>query len=121
MTDRAGRALSVNPNACTQHNTPLAGNIFRTLSAAVQASQPGDTIHLVAGVQHVVQNVVIPWPLHLKGSGSGCSWSQVTPSAIPGHQSVDTTMLVSPAGADSALEIRYEIDTVRFGCVDVVS
>ncbi|MEW5302487.1 MAG: hypothetical protein WDW36_005268 [Sanguina aurantia] len=106
MTDRAGRALSVNPNACSQPGTSLAGNIFRTLSAAVHASQPGDTIHLVAGVQHNVQNVVIPWPLHLKGSGGGCSWSQGRAGAKPGERVADTTLLVSPPGADSALEIR---------------
>ncbi|MEW5310570.1 MAG: hypothetical protein WDW38_002356 [Sanguina aurantia] len=116
MTDRAGRALSVNPNACSQPGTSLAGNIFRTLSAAVHASQPGDTIHLVAGVQHNVQNVVIPWPLHLKGSGGGCSWSQGRAGAKPGERVADTTLLGRHSPHSTAVSHTVRLAPHRASC-----
>lgn len=48
--------------------------------------RPGDTIILEPGEAHLVQDVVIPWPLHLVGGGS----------------SPESTVLTCPKGADAA-------------------
>jgi len=62
---------------------------FTTLSAAVTASRPGDTVFIQPGA-HVANNVVIKWPLHMIGGGQ-------TP--------IDNTQLQCLGGAsDTAVE-----------------
>ena len=53
--------------------------------------RPGDTVWLSPSTSHVAMNVVVPWPLHIRGGGSR----------------PEETVVSSPRGAETVLDFRY--------------
>lgn len=82
--------LLVSPRPLLPNSTPSGrgGYVYPTLKEAVSRSRPGDTIWLAPQVDHPVDDIKVPWPLHLVGGG-------LRP---------EDTCLVAPRGADAALE-----------------
>eukprot|EP00803_Ostreobium_quekettii_P001780 evm.model.scf_200EXC.4 EVM.evm.TU.scf_200EXC.4 scf_200EXC:19995-21993(-) len=86
----SGSSTSLGSRGSASTEPEREDKLHTTLQSAVAASRPGDTIVLDGGEPHCAKDVVVPWPLQIKGGG-----------AAP-----EDTVLTCPKGADAALDVR---------------